>query len=249
MNKAHILNGDSLKLQLHDVLNEAPIVAREGLIDGNVQGQSLAEFYANRAGFIAEYDGFEVKDYYAKTVPELEKIKALPANSEVVCWFEDDLFCQANFWFVMYLLVRFAKVNHIELVRPSKGNEYSFGDMSAKALEYAYTQRYLLTIEEITLLAKLWPLYQQNNTAEMLVIASSLKTTLPFLIPAINAQQQRQPDASGLGLPERTLLAIMQQLNSQEFSVVFKEFSKRMAIYSFGDIQVKRMFDKLINEQ
>jgi hypothetical protein len=247
--QVHILNGDSLNAQIHGLIEAELIVTRECLIDGNVQGHSLTEFYRNRASFIAEYDGFEANDYYLKTVPEIEKIIVLPAKSEVVCWFEDDLFCQTNFWFVVYLLASHTQVDNIRLVRPNKGNEYSFADMSGQELIEAFENRQQLTAEHIKLLAQLWPLYQQQNYRHMYIIAEKLNSTMPFLIPAIEAQERRAPDESGLGHPERQLLAIINDLNTTDFSTVFREFSVKEGIYSFGDLQVKRMFDQLIKHK
>jgi hypothetical protein len=247
--QVHILNGDSLHSKLHGLIEEEFIVARECLIDGNVQGNSLTEFYRNRASFIAEYDGFETSDYYLKTVPEIEKIIALPAKSEIVCWFEDDLFCQTNFWFVMHLLAIHTQVGNIHLVRPNKGNEYSFADMSALELKVVFENRQQLTTEHVTLLAQMWPLYQKQNYQQMHVIAGKLNHVMPFLIPAIEAQQRRTPDENGLGYPERQLLAIINDLNTTDFSAVFQEFSAQEGIYSFGDLQVKQMFAQLIKHK
>ena len=247
VSRVHILNGDSLKYQLQNLLTEDYIVARECMIDGNVQGESLSELYQNRAASIAQYDGFEAKDYYLKTVPEIEKIVAIASTCDVICWFEDDLFCQTNFWFVIHLLARYAKVANVHLVRPNKGNEYSFANMSEQALGTALDNRQQLTSEQINGLAKLWPLYQQNNCNEMVVVAAKLSMQLPFLLPAIEAQRQRAPDESGLGYPERQLVAIMNELNSTEFSTVFRTFSQQEQLYSFGDLQVKRMFEQLIS--
>lgn len=245
MKKIHILNGDSLKNQLKGLVKEEVIVARECLIDGNVQGESLAKLYANRAKFIAEYDGFEIEDYYQKTVPEIEKIVALPPNCELFCWFEDDLFCQTNFWFVVHLLVTYTNVERFYLVRPNKGNEYSFAGMREKELMIAFENSQPIEGKQLALLAQLWPLYQRNEYQQMLMIAAELNEAMPFLISVIEAQQRRTPDQSGLGYPERRLLAIINELNSPEFSAVFRTFSAQEGIYSFGDMQVKRMFDQL----
>jgi hypothetical protein len=44
------------------------------------------------------------EDYLNKTVTEFEKLNHLPDHSEVCLWFENDLFCQANMWFVISIL-------------------------------------------------------------------------------------------------------------------------------------------------
>jgi len=249
MKQVHILNGDSLKFQLHAVINDELIITRECLIDGNVQGETLIDFYANRAEFTAQYDDCTIAGYYAKSATEIDKMANIKVGREIICWFEDDLFCQANFWFVIHLLVKSGHQENIYLVRPSSGNEYSFASMAEDELSLALKEKQTLFPQQLKLLAELWPLYQQNDGEKMLAIARQLYDELPFLLPAMQAHQCRMPDESGLGYPERQLLAVMAELNSNEFSAVFKCFSAREGIYSFGDMQVKQMFERLIESK
>ena len=101
----HILNGDALLEQLPDSIEGERLVCRECLVDGDVQGDTLEELYATRAKFIGtHYPGETEEGYYAEAVPELNKIAAIPAGSNVYLWFEDDLFCQVNLWFVASML-------------------------------------------------------------------------------------------------------------------------------------------------
>ncbi|MGB1263528.1 MAG: DUF1835 domain-containing protein [Cognaticolwellia sp.] len=249
MKYVHILNGDSLKQQLAGWLTPEAIVMRECLIDGNIQGETLNEFYKNRAEFTSQYQGCTVAKYFQIAAPEIDKIANLAQGREIICWFEDDLFCQANFWFVIHLLVKQGHKENLFLVRPSKGHEYSFAGMTERELQLALAHRQRLLSHQLAALAKLWPLYQQNDCDAMLAIASELGDDFVFLTAAIVAHQARMPDKTGLGYPERQLLAIMAELNSQDFTTVFRCFSAREGIYSFGDLQVKQMFDRLLSKQ
>jgi len=250
MQPIHILNGDSLKSRWPKAIEGELIVARECLIDGNVKGDSLAELFANRAKFICSYGGFTEEDYYRKTVTEFEKLMQIQPGRKIYCWFEHDLFCQVNFWFVLSLLTSHTNDNEIYFVGPNKGNEYSFAHMSQDDLAVAQNSALLISDNELKLLSKLWPLYQysnlNNNCEEMFAVAQQLTKSFPFLTAAINAQQDRSPDESGYGRPERRLLAIMAELGSKDFTEVFRQFSQTEAIYSFGDMQVKSMFDRLL---
>jgi len=242
----HILNGDALKEQFPKAVIGELIVTRECLVDGNVQGDSLTELFANRAKFLESYQEVPSGAYFKTTVPEITKIVNIPTASTIYCWFEDDLFCQVNFWFVMHLLVKNSAAYDIHLVRPSKGNEYSFGHMSESELTESLQQAVVISNQDQQQLSKLWCLYQQKNYEEMLVIANNYYDKFNFLAPAIKAQVDRIPDASGYGRPERAILEIMAELDTKEFSPVFRLFHQREGIYSFGDLQVKRMFDELL---
>ena len=135
----------------------------------------------NRADFIGQYPECSVEDYLLNTVPEFEKIIALPIDCEITCWFEDDLFCQVNFWFVIHLLVKKGHKNSIYLVRPNAGNEYSFANMTEAELKFACQNKLKLLAQPLVALAQLWPLYQQDDIASMRVIAKQLIEIYPFL--------------------------------------------------------------------
>jgi len=245
-NVYHILNGDALKMQFPKLILGELIVARECLVDGNVQGKTLDELFLNRAEYLESYPQVPKGEYNKTTVPEFMKITNLPKRATVYCWFEDDLFCQVNFWFVLHLLYKRVQDYNVCLVRPNSGNEYSFGHMSQSELIAAYNSAKNIEAIEMKHLGSLWNYYQQNNFADMLFLAERYQDKFPFLLPAISAEIDRLPDDSGFGRPERRLLSIMKELGTQDFGAVFRMFYKSEAIYSFGDLQVKRMFDTLL---
>lgn len=247
MNNAyHILNGDALKIQFPQLILGELIVARECLVDGNVQGETLDELFSNRAEYLESYPQIPEGEYNKTSVPEFKKVTNIPKGATVYCWFEDDLFCQVNFWFILHLLAKQAHNYKIYLVRPNHGNEYSFGHMSQNELITAYNAANIIESIEVKRLAPLWRYYQQNNFDEMLNIAERHLESFPFLLPAIKAEIDRLPDDTGYGRPERRLLSIMKNLDSKDFATVFRVFHQSEAIYSFGDLQVKRIFDELL---
>ncbi len=245
-NVYHILNGDALKKQFPKLILGQLLVARECLVDGNIQGENLDELFSNRAEYLEGYPQIPLGEYYKSSVPEFAKITNIPKGAAIYCWFEDDLFCQVNFWFVLHLLAKKTHDCKIYLVRPNQGNEYSFGHMSHDELITAYGAAKIIGTIEHKCLANLWRYYQQKNFVGLIKLAEQNLDTFPFLLPAINAEIDRLPDDSGFGRPERRLLSIIKKLNTQDFVTVFREFHKSEAIYSFGDLQVKRMFDELL---
>ena len=242
----HILNGDSLKNQFPTSILGELVVARECLVDGNIQGEDINELFVNRARYLESYSQIPAGTYFESTVPEITKITNIPADSAIYCWFEDDLFCQANLWFVLHLLSKQQQGYKIYLVRPNLGNEYSFGLMSNNELIIAYNTATNITVTELKSLSSLWPSYQDKDFDNLLLIAESFLRKYPFLLPAVNAELDRLPDASGYGRPERQLLLIMKNLETEDFSTVFRLFQQSEALYSFGDLQVKRIFDELL---
>ncbi len=239
----HILNGDSLKEQFPKSLEGEVIVARECLVDGDVQGTSLDEFFQTRARFISQtYEGYEEDGYFKETLPEFQKMQNIEMDSDVFLWFEDDLFCQVNFWFVINLLHKSARHNSIYLVRPSVHTQYGFSAFKPSELITLFESK--LQLNRIDELAQLWEFYQKDDFEGLFQMAQELHEVYPFLIPAVKAHLERRPSEGNPGRPMTSLAEIMKELQTKEFGPVFREFCKRESIYGFGDLQVKRLFDQ-----
>ena len=240
----HILNGDALKEQFPASINGDIIVARECMVDGNVTGGNLEEVFAIRASFISQNYGGSKQDYYDKAATEFLKILEIKDDTEINLWFEDDLFCQVNFWFVVDLLFKNNRVHKVFLIRPETHYYYGFGGLKKSELVSIYENRLALTaLKEIS---SLWTSYQSNNFEKLQAISIQLEHTYPFLLTAVQAHIQRTPTNGNLGRPAASLLAIMNELGTQEFGPVFKEFSKRESIYGYGDLHVKKLYDDLL---
>ena len=241
----YILNGDSLKEQFPESLLGEIIVAKECLVDGSVEGKNLTDFFKTRAKFISSnYDGYTEQDYFEKTIPEFQKMQNITDNSDINLWFEDDLFCQVNFWFVINLLSKSHQNNHFFLVRPKVHSQYGFGGLNKSELISIYENRLELT--ELDKLAILWESYQDNDTEKLIKISRELKNSYPFILTAAEAHIERIPTNGDLGRPSQSLIQIIEDLETDEFGPVFREFNKRESIYGFGDLQVKRIFDEII---
>lgn len=242
----HILNGDALKEQFPKQLKGEVIVCRTCLVDGDVKANSLEELYKVRSNYIAKsYPDFNSDEYYTKAVPEIEKIRGIKDKTEVNLWFEDDLFCQVNFWFVSHLLQELDSNLSINLVRPKLETPYAFGYMSQDELIKAFEEKTTIVSNELSDFSKIWVNYQNNEKELNLKIAQKLENKYPFLKPAIAADIERTPKNRQLSRPKQSLKTIVKDLNTTDFGVVFKEFCNREGIYGFGDLQVKRLFDEL----
>ncbi|MTI38876.1 DUF1835 domain-containing protein [Fulvivirga lutimaris] len=240
----HILNGDALKSQVENWLAGELIVARECLVDGDDYGTDIESLYACRAKFISSnYEGTQPEDYYKKTVCEIEKIRALTSQDEIMLWFEDDVFCQVNFWFCIHLLYQNG-VHNLSLVRPEKHTQYGFGGLQQPELEIALKNR--LELNHQKEIAALWEMFKARNVNHLNKMAVFFNNEYPFISNVIDAFIRSIPTKDNPGEPVMILKEIMKDLNTQEFSPIFREFSKRAPIYGYGDLQVKRLLDKLI---
>lgn len=219
------------------------IVFRECLVDGPVKADNTEELFAVRAPFIAEFYGdYTEEDYFRDSASELNKIPSIEDGSTVNLWFEDDLFCQVNFWCATDLLSE--KNVDLYLVRPETHTQYGFGAYQPEELTGLSDQRML--ISEQKKIAALWKAYQIEDTLTLSRIAEELRDSFPFIYEAVQAHLQRIPKNGSEGRPIESLRKIMKELSDESFGPVFREFSKREAIYGFGDLQVKRMYDEIL---
>ncbi len=246
-NLYHILNGDALLDQFPKSIKGEKIILRECLVEGDVQGDSFESFCQVRADYLQQAYGQIVDvDYHTEVVPEFEKILAIPQGSVVNLWFEDDLFCQVNFWFALHLLAQTGKEVEAYLVRPEEHTEYGFGYYEPHELVWLLKTR--VSITALEKLSQLWLAYQANDLAHLREIASGLDKEYPFIANAVQAHLDRIPSKNNPGKPKMILSQIMNELDTEDFGEVFQEFNHRASIYGFGDLQVKRLFDELIDE-
>lgn len=246
MNNAfHILNGDALAELFPSHLSGEIIVARECLIEGSLDGDDLETFFSNRARFIGELDPDTLeKDYYRKSKEEFKKILDIPENSSIFLWFEDDLFCQANLWFVIWLIEKYLLNYRLFLVRPDTDLEYGFASLDEAGLMEVYEDR--LPILNLSVLSNLWTYYKQGDKVELVGLSFELSANFPFITKAVEAHIARLPHGSDPGRPIRVIREIIEDLNTKEFVPVFKEFLRREPVFGYGDLLFKRIFDQVI---
>ena len=247
MSEIHVLNGDALLDQFPGSIPGERLVIRECFIEGPVNGNSMNSFYRDRMEFLKyEYKATE-ETYQSKTLSQFEKLAGLPDGYDINLWFEQDLFCQANLWFVCAYLILHKKSNRIYLVMPRSFSSYGFGALDLKELNSLYEDRKpFLHLEEF---AALWELYRFDKNDELWDSTLELSNTYPFLKEAVQAHLDKLRTADSLGRPINSLIRIIKDLETTEFGPVFKEFCRREGIYGFGDSQVKRFFDEIITNR
>lgn len=242
----HILNGDALKDQLPTSQGGIRLVARECLVDGPVQGNTLTELYQARAQYLSQaYGNASGLDYEQDVVGEFGQIQRIPAGAEVNMWFEEDLFCQVNWWFVLHLLGEVKVERSLFLVRPTANLAYGFGGMAPEELQEALTQRQAITSTDFALLCQLWPAYQRQDDGQLTKLAQSLATGYPFIPAAVQAEIDRRPSTDSLGRPAQAIQNIITTLGTDALGPVFKAFRQQEAIYGYGDLQVQRLIQEV----
>ncbi|MGC4039041.1 MAG: hypothetical protein QM764_23990 [Chitinophagaceae bacterium] len=244
----NILNGDSLAYSFPDAKIEGEIVVvREGFIDGELSGNTLHEFWRSRANYM----GITESEYYNSVVKEFEKIISAPDNSTFNLWFEYDLFCQVNMWFVISIIhslpikKKVFAVYTSYLDKTSKHFWNGFGTANAEELNVCYSNKISFTEADLNFGNDLWRAYKSGNPDELTNLSINQSSAFPYLQEVVKAHIDRFPKDGTNGRPEKVIEDITKNI-STDFHTVFKEFWNRESIYGFGDIQLKRIYDKVM---
>lgn len=226
MNVFHILNGDCLAEKFSKNLHGEIIIWREALIDGPVSDDY---FFENRKKFISEnYDS--ERSYEDLVVKEFEKVQSIPENSVIYFWFEDDLFCQVNFWF----LVSSLNSKNLKFFRVfPKDSEKRFAESDEEDLQELYHFSKEIKEEEKSLISNLWKGFQKNN-----LTGKSSSEIVRNVAELFVANENRFN-----GNLENQIKKI--QENTTDFNEFFRIFQQKFSIYGFGDLQLKNLLKRV----
>ena len=245
----HLLNGDSLATTFPEAnIPGDIIVVREGLIDGNLSGKTLPEFWHNRAEYLEIPDS----EYHAKVATEFEKILNAADGTGFNLWFEYDLFCQVNMWFVLSLINQLPvnkKVFAVYTTYLKKGDKNfwnGYGPANAEEIRFCFQHKIELSDAAIQTGYDLWNAYKNNDFEKLRSLSSKPSPEFPYLQEVISAHIDRFPKDGHKGRPQRIIEDITKNI-STDFSKVFQEFWKRESIYGFGDVQLKKMYDEVMS--
>lgn len=244
--KIHILNGDSLQERFPRKLKGKQLVCRECLVEGPVKAIDFKTFYKIRENYLNARYGHVIKlDYTTHIKAVFDQMKSLPKNAEINLWFEDDLFCQVNLWFCSTLITEHNLESKLFLVRPPLLTPIGFGGLNAEELELCYHNR--ISINKSESFKNLWYSYQNKDYNKLKEIAYGLKDDYSFVQEAVEAYIEHLPSGTSIGRPKERLLQIMTQLKTRNFGIIFQEFCKSEAIYGFGDLYVKHLYEELLH--
>ena len=245
----NILNGDSLAHSFPDAKIEGDIiVVREALMDGDLSGDNLNDFWRSRA----KYHGSTEAEYHSGVAKEFEKIINAPDNTEFNLWFEYDLFCQVNMWFVISIINNLSVKKKVYSVYTSyldRSNKHfwnGFGPANSSQLQVCFADRILLSNADLQLGQELWTAYKGNNFEELIRLAKNQSFAFPYLQEVVKAHIDRFPQDGTNGRPEKVIEDITKNI-STDFHKVFEEFWNRESIYGFGYTQLKNIYDKVMH--
>lgn len=245
----HITNGSNLTeylkdldfkgdfLTWHEILCEGPTTTR---IDSK-------EFIKTRQAFLNTYYNIEIDEYDLKN--EIEKLEAIANYSEIVLWFEYDLFCHINAIAVISLLQQkritqplyFVCSGRIKGEKDLKG----LGELSPEELLKHYKEKIKLEENDIEIATGVWEIYcgKDHNLLKPMIQKSS---NFKYLNSCLKAHLERFPDSkNGLSRLEFHILKTVQKQTIKSKHHLLGCILNYQGYYGFGDIQIKRIIETL----
>jgi hypothetical protein len=237
----HVLPGDSVAAEFSKSdLGGEVIVCRECLVDGDVSGETLDEFWDARANFLMIGYATDEIDYHEKVADELARLTELPPDAEVNLWFEYELFCSVNMWFCLSLLAKHsAPIFRVEPMLLMSENRWSgFGRMPSDDLKKCFEAKTIFDPADIKLGSDLWDAFRKRDLDRLMQLGETRSERFPYLEEVCDA-------AAELETKPKEILREITASGKKDIGEVFPEFVRRAGVYGFGDAQVERILTTL----
>lgn len=245
----HITNGSSLTNYLKELdFNDDILTWHEMLCEGNTTSLVSSKSFLNqRKAFLSTYYDIEIDEEEFKN--ELAILDNVEEYSQIVLWFEYDLFCHINLLAIISLLkeknislpLYLVCSGHVEGDRNLKG----LSELNHEQLLSHYENKIQLTESDIDLAITIWRIYcgKDHNLLKPYITRES---SFKYLNNCIKAHFGRFPDLkSGLSILEKNVLILIRDNDINSRHHLLGYILNYQGYYGYGDTQLNRIIDNL----
>ena len=245
----HITNGSHLTNVLNELnIQGVKLTWQELLCEGPTTEKVGSElFLETRKSFFTQFYNIDLDIEFIKS--ELDKFNDSENYSEIVLWFEYDLFCHINMIAIISLIQQ-KKMNlplHLVCSGRIEGSKNLMGlsELSPEQLLNHYKNKVLLNKDDIDIATTVWGIYcgvDHTLLKPFIVKPSSFK----YLSNCLKAHLERFPNSvDGLSILERNILQIIvkQSITSKHHLLGYA--LNYQGYYGFGDLQLERISNQL----
>lgn len=245
----HITNGSSLTAILKDLDFSGDFFTwEEMLCEGpTISNIDSDEFFELRAAFFSSF--YEIDLNLEEIKEELELLSHSDNYSEIVLWFEYDLFCHINMLGVINLLHQKKIELPLYLVSsgriPGSKTLKGLSELTTDQLNKHYKNKVRLTEEDIEIALSVWNIYcgKDHNLLKPYIVKSS---NFKYLSNCLKAHLERFPDSvSGLNILEKNLLEIIKNNDLKSKNQLMGYALNYQGYYGYGDLQFERIIKNL----
>jgi hypothetical protein len=245
----HITNGSILTNILKELDYSGDILTwEEMLCEGpTIYDINSEEFLKLRANFFNTY--YEIDLNIEEIKGELDVLNQPEKYSEIILWFEYDLFCHINMIGIINLIHQ--KKIDLPLYLVSSGriegekNLKGLSELTPEQLNKHYTKKVKLTAEDIDLAISVWDIYcgKDHNLLKPYIIKTS---SFKYLNNCLKAHLERFPDSiTGLNILEKNILEIIKEKDIKSINQLLGYAINYQGYYGYGDLQFERIIENL----
>jgi hypothetical protein len=232
----HLHNGDVVAAlaQRSDIPGEH-VSFRESLVTGLVRpGPEWLETRAQTLAHAFHEDPLRTRTSLLEQEQTLDR-----ATGEVVLWFEHDLFCLANF---LYLLQRVPASRLTYVWHPTP-----LGELDERELHLLFESRAAVTPTMLAAAREAWHAYTSPDPLALNAWLGRDTPELPFLRDGLRLHASRFPSVrDGLGAIEQRLLTSIFE-GATDFASLFPLVDPAPPRFGFGDSDILRHLRALAN--
>jgi len=235
--RLHVLNGDSTAAVFARAgIDGATLVWRDILCEGPVTARIAAP--GERAAYLSRHLEIDAAQYVAGWHDAHTALARAADHDEIVLWFEQDLFCAVNLW---YLLDCLAHVRTpMALVYPSLDDVRGLGAVKPHRLRDLFAERTSLGVAAIARGQQVWRAYASATPSAPHAEVGADAGPLPFVAAALQRHLARLP-ALQTGLSEIEEAALDElQAGPLAFPRLFGALTAREPLrrHGMGDLQL-----------
>lgn len=251
MNKLplHITNGDVLTNYLHELNIEGDIITWQEML---CEAPTLEHVYSDafskfRKSFFNEFYDINLDVSEIKTV--LDKFNDTENYSEIILWFEYDLFCHINMFAVISLIQQKKIKLPLYLVCSGKVDRNKslkgLTELNSGQLLKHYSDKIELQPDDIEMATTVWGIYcgKDHNLLKPFIVKNS---SFEYLSNCLKAHLERFPETKdGLNVMERNILEIVRDTTIKSKHHLLGYALNYRGYYGYGDLQISRIMEKL----
>jgi len=248
----HITNGDMFTEKLKSLKLDGDIITwREMLCEGKTETNVGSEsFWKTRFEFLNKNYKVSKSWFIDKTLKEYRTLCNHKQEDRIVLWFDYDLFDQINMLAVISWLKTHRPYAEISLVSCDEDENFEnlsgLGELADEQLRKLFTNRTLLTQDDIEYADYVWQLYCSDNPIRLENLKDFSSFQFSHLSGAIEAHLLRFPSIrNGLNEVENNVLRLARSTKPKSKVALLNTVLTNQGRYGFGDTQYDRVITKL----
>lgn len=245
----HITNGTVLTNRLKELNIEGTMLTwQEMLCEGPTMEQVYSEdFFKIRKQFFDEF--YQIDLEIEKIKSALDVLNHTADFTEIILWFEYDLFCHINMIAVISLIHQ--KKIKLPLYLVCSGrvkrseNMKGLGELTTGQLLRHFNNKIKLTPDDIDLARTIWNIYcgKDHNLLKPFIVK---KSSFEYLSNCLKAHLERFPATrDGLNSLERNILEIVRDIEVNSINHLLGYALNFQGFYGYGDLQLLRIINNL----